>query len=134
RQNALVKRFRALVRAKPHGTGGYTGEILLDGEHLLQEALLCDVPIEVAAFSERQVANVLSPLGRMARDVRERGGRPLIGSEPVLAAMSPVQQPSGVVAIARARAIDVNVVFAAAVERVAPLPLVLVLAGVQDPG
>jgi TrmH family RNA methyltransferase len=44
--------------------------------------------------------------------------------------MSPVQHPSGVVAVARARPSDVRVVMAAATE----LPLVLVLAGLQDPG
>src|SRR4029079_17114261 len=47
-----------------------------------------------------------------------------------MAAMSPVQQPSGVIAIARARPTDVRVVMAAG----ATLPLVLVLAGLQDPG
>src|SRR4051812_19821045 len=88
RSNAVVKRFRDLARASratapvgrdaPHGTGGHAGEILLDGEHLVQEALACDIPIEVAAFSDRLVASVLSPLGRLARDVRKHGGRPLL--------------------------------------------------------
>ena len=152
RQNAVVKRFRELGRASRaaapigraavHGTGGHAGEILLDGMHLVQEALACDVPVEPAAFSDRLVANVLSPLARLAKDVRKRGGRSILVSDAVLAAMSPVQQPSGVVAIARARATDVGVVFAAArdggpstkpaVSR--HLPLVVVLAGLQDPG
>ena len=48
--------------------------------------------------------------------------------------MSPVQHPSGVVAIGRARATDVGVVFAAAVDAGPHLPLVVVLAGLQDPG
>jgi TrmH family RNA methyltransferase len=144
RQNAVVKRFRDLARAsrvaapvgraEPHGQGGHAGEILLDGAHLVQEALACDIPIEVAAFSDRQIANVLSPLARLARDVRKHGGRPLIVSDQVLAAISPVQQPSGVVAIARARAADVRVVFAAAAHGGSTIPIVLVLAGIQDPG
>jgi TrmH family RNA methyltransferase len=152
RQNAVVKRFRELARASRaaapvghaavHGTGGHAGEILLDGEHLLHEALACDVPVELAAFLERQVANVLSPLGRLAKDVRTRGGRVILVTDAVLAAISPVQHPAGVVAIARARATDVPVVFAAAHDngpstplRPAPhLPLVMVLAGLQDPG
>ncbi|HYT73664.1 MAG TPA: hypothetical protein VEL79_02845, partial [Vicinamibacterales bacterium] len=81
RQNAIVKRFRDLARAsrivapvtgaERDGHGGHPGEILLDGEHLLQEALACHVPIEIAAFSDRQAANALSPLGRLARDVRK---------------------------------------------------------------
>ena len=144
RQNAVVKRFRELARASKatapigraevHGTGGHAGEILLDGQHLVQEALACDVPVELAAFSDRQIVNVLSPLGRLEKDVRSRGGRTILVSDAVLAAISPVQHPSGVVAIARARATDVRVVFAAARDKGPHLPLVIVLAGVQDPG
>ena len=144
RQNAIVKRFRELARASRvaapvgraahHGAGGHAGDILLDGPHLLQEALACDVPVEVAAFSDRQVDNVLSPLARLATDVRKRGGRSIIVTDQVLAAISPVQHPSGVVAIARARAADVRVVFAAASDHGPHLPIVLVLARLQDPG
>src|SRR5262245_21968900 len=144
RQNAVVKRFRDLARAsraaapvgraEVHGTGGHAGEILLDGEHLLHEALACDVPVELAAFLDRQVGNVLSPLGRLAKDVRKRGGRVILVTDDVLAAISPVQHPAGVVAIGRARATDVPVVFAAAHDNGPHLPLVLVLAGLQDPG
>ena len=144
RQNAIVKRFRDLARASraaapvgrgaPHGTGGHAGEILLDGAHLVQEALACDVPVELAAFSDRQMENVLSPLARLAKDVRKRGGRPILVTDQVLAAISPVQHPAGVVAIGRARATDVRVVFAAAHDNGPHLPLVIVLAGLQDPG
>jgi TrmH family RNA methyltransferase len=140
RQNAIVKRFRELARAsrpvKANGSAdlsaraGHATEVLLDGEHLVQEALRCDIPIEIAAFADRQLDNVLSPVARIAKDVRKRGGRVLKVSDQVLAAMSPVQHPSGVVAIARARPADVRVVMAT----VTDLPLVLVLAGLQDPG
>jgi RNA methyltransferase, TrmH family len=140
RQNAIVKRFRDLARApRPHGLAaaddhaaraGHAAEVLLDGEHLVREALLCDVPVDVAAFSEKQIANARSPVARLARDVGKRGGRVLTVSEQVLAAMSPVQHPSGVVAIGRARPSTVRVVMS----RVVEMPLVLVLAGIQDPG
>jgi RNA methyltransferase, TrmH family len=138
RQNAIVKRFRELARtpravkgaADPSALAGHATEVLLDGEHLVQEALRCDIPIEIAAFADRQLENVLSPVARIARDVKTRGGRVLQVSDEVLAAMSPVQHPSGVVAIARARPADVRVVMAT----VTDLPLVLVLAGLQDPG
>jgi RNA methyltransferase, TrmH family len=138
RQNAIVKRFRELARtpraakgaADPAARAGHATEVLLDGEHLVQEALRCDIPIEIAAFADRQLENVLSPVARIARDVKTRGGRVLQVSDGVLAAMSPVQHPSGVVAIARARPADVRVVMAT----VTDLPLVLVLAGLQDPG
>jgi RNA methyltransferase, TrmH family len=138
RQNAIVKRFRDLARtarpvkadADPAARAGHSAEVLLDGEHLVQEALLCDIPIEIAAFADKQLHNVLSPMARIAKDVKKRGGRVLSVSDQVLAAMSPVQHPSGVVAIARTRPADVRVVMATVTE----LPLVLVLAGLQDPG
>jgi TrmH family RNA methyltransferase len=62
--------------------------------------------------------------------VKKRGGRIVAVTDQVLAAMSPVQHPSGVVAIGRARPADLPVVFSSA----AHLPLVVVVAGVQDPG
>jgi RNA methyltransferase, TrmH family len=140
RQNALVKRFRDLARtARPHALaghtehaakGGHAAEVLLDGEHLVQEALLCDIPVELAAFSDKQLTRTASPAARLAREVKKRGGRVVSVSEQVLAAISPVQNPSGVVAIGRARPADVRVVMSAVTER----PLVLVLAGIQDPG
>jgi TrmH family RNA methyltransferase len=138
RQNAIVKRFRDLARTTrpakadtgPFARAGISTEVLLDGEHLVQEALLCDIPVEIAVFSDRHLSNVLSPAARIAKDIKARGGRVLTGSDQVLAAMSPVQHSSGVVAIARARPADVRVVMAT----VTDLPLVLVLAGLQDPG
>jgi TrmH family RNA methyltransferase len=137
RQNAIVKRFRELARTSrggPHGThataAGHAADVLLDGEHLVQEALACDIPIEVAAFSDKQLANASSLVSRLARDVKKRGGRVMTVGDQVLAAISPVQHPSGVVAIARARPADVGVVMAG----VSDVPVTLVLAGLQDPG
>jgi TrmH family RNA methyltransferase len=131
RQNAIVKRFRDLARVSRTVTSaGHSTEVLLDGEHLVQEALACDIPVEIAAFSDRHLTNPESPLAGIAMNITKRGGRVITVTEQVLAAMSPVQQPSGVVAIARARPADIRVVMAA----VTDLPLVLVLAGLQDPG
>jgi TrmH family RNA methyltransferase len=137
RQNAIVKRFRELARASrggPRGThataAGHAAEVLLDGEHLVQEALACDIPIEIAAFSDKQLANALSSVSRLARDVKQRGGRVMTVGDQVLAAISPVQNPSGVVAIGRARPSDLGVVMSG----VSELPVTLVLAGLQDPG
>ena len=137
RQNATVKRFRDLarasrgsVRAEHASQAGLSAEVLLDGEHLVHEAIACDIPIEIAAFSERQLEDVRSPIARIASDVKQRGGRVLAVGDQVLAAMSPVQHPSGVVAIAHARPADLRVVMSA----VSDLPLVMVLASLQDPG
>jgi RNA methyltransferase, TrmH family len=125
RQNAIVKRFRELARASGTTT---PGEVLLDGAHLVQEALACGVAVEVAAFSDRQVGAAQSPLARIAKDVKKHGGRVLSVSDHVLAAMSPVQHPSGVVAIGHTHPSDLRAAFAVAPQ------LVLVLAGLQDPG
>jgi TrmH family RNA methyltransferase len=137
RQNAIVKRFRELARTSrggPRGTHatapGHAAEVLLDGEHLLQEALACDIPIEVAAFSDKQLADSRSRLSGLARDIKKRGGRVMTVGDPVLAAISPVQHPSGVVAIGRARPSDIGVVLSG----LSDLPVALVLAGLQDPG
>jgi RNA methyltransferase, TrmH family len=125
RQNAIVKRFRELARASG---GAAAGEILLDGAHLVQEALACGVSVEIAAFSDHHVGTTRSPLAGIADEVKKHGGRVLTVSDQVLAAMSPVQHPSGVVAIAHARPSDLRAAFADAPQ------LVLVLAGLQDPG
>lgn len=134
RQNAIVKRFRDLARAS-----SASPEVLLDGAHLVEEAVACGVPIEVAAISDRQPVGARSPLSPLAQSVKRQGGRVLSVSNAVLAAMSPVQHPSGVVAIARAKRSDIASVFAshagAAPHRsTVRAPLVVVLAGLQDPG
>ena len=135
RQNAIVKRFRELARAP--GTATST-EILLDGVHLLQEALATGVSVEVAAFSERHLAHAQSPLAQLARDLDKRGGRTIGVTDQVLAAMSPVEHPSGVVAIAHAQASRLDAAFAVGTDLTSGsaslTPLVLVLAGIQDPG
>lgn len=124
RQNAIVKRFRDLAH------GGHTAEILLDGEHLVEEALACGIPIDIAAFSDTRLDGLHSPLARLAREVETHGARVLTVADSVLSAMSPVQQPSGVVAIAQARPVELSAIMDAASDR----RLVIVLAGLQDPG
>ena len=90
-------------RRRPARRGAAMRGILLDGEHLVQEAILCDIPIEIAAFADKQ----LSPTSSRRRPAREGHQRSAAAAcmqssaTQVLAAMSPVQQPSGVVAIAR---------------------------------
>jgi TrmH family RNA methyltransferase len=134
RQNAIVKRFRDLARPRRGGasTAASPGrcDVLLDGEHLIEEALASEVPIEIAAFTDRYLADAASPGTRLAREVERRGGRAVAVGERVLTALSPVQHPSGLVAIGQARLDSVESVLAGA-RRFAP---VLVLAGLQDPG
>jgi len=111
-----VRQFRDVAQ------GDVDEALLLDGDHLIQEALTSGVVIDVAAFSERLAA------GRLAMRLQDAGTRVVLVSDGVLDAMSPVQSPSGVVAIAQKPA--------ASLERtLAKTPqLVLMLHDVQDPG
>ncbi len=118
RQHAGVKACRAIVR-------GDDDRLLLDGWHLLEDALAAHARIESVAVVNETHAPEHAALVLRAR----AGGATVLQVTPdVLAAMSPVRTPSGVVAIA-AR----PVVNRAAL--VAPEPALVVAAcGVQDPG
>jgi len=120
RHNSIVTRFRDLARAR-----GSDGSVLLDGEHLVEEALASGVPLDTVAFVERRVDGLAD--GLVAR-VERAGAQTVRVPEAVLAAMSPVRQPSGIVAIARATPASLDDTLAH------PPQLVLVLAGVQDAG
>jgi TrmH family RNA methyltransferase len=117
RQNPLVKRFRELA-----AHGSRSGEVLLDGEHLLSEALASGVPVEIAAIATR-----LSAAPSVSR-ASNAGTKIVPVADNVLGAISPVRTPSGVVAIARVRPATLD-------EALASTPqLLLVLNGVQDAG
>ena len=96
--------------------------MLLDGDHLIQEAVASGVAISNAAFSERLADS------RLASRLQSAGTRVVVVSDAVLDAMSPVRSPSGVVAIARRPAASLE-------DALAKTPaLVLMLHDVQDPG
>lgn len=121
RQNALVKRFRALAQQRSPDEPS----VLLDGTHLVEEALASSVPLETAVFSENAANGHLAPLlDRVARS----GTRTVIASEAVFPAVSPVQHPSGVAAIAHITARRLDDILGAHPQ------LFLMLDGVQDPG
>ena len=120
RQNPVVKRFRELVRA-----GADQEHVLLDGEHLVSEAILSRVPLELAAVSERFARGRLRAL---VTDLKRAGIKTLSVTDAVLAAISPVQHPTGVVAIARRLPASLDQVF-----HLSP-QLLLLIADVQDPG
>jgi TrmH family RNA methyltransferase len=119
RQNPAVKRFRD-VRS-----GRVDGLMLLDGAHLLEEALRSGVAIDAAAFSNQLLD---ARLAGLAARTHEAGARVLGVSDSVLGAMSPVRHPSGVVAIAVRPRATLATVFDRRPQ------LVLLLDGVQDPG
>jgi TrmH family RNA methyltransferase len=117
RQHAIVKTFRAVAR-------GSNSQLLLDGWHLLVEALTANLEVEtVAVTGQPEAADT-----RVIERARRRGAEILTVSAPVLDALSPVRTPTGVVAIARRPAVDASAVLSP------PPALVLAMAGVQDPG
>jgi len=116
RQNAIVKRFRALHAARADDT------VLLDGAHLLEEALSAGLPIEIAAFAEPLAS------GSLATELARAGTRTVVVAPRVLSAISPVRQPSGVVSIARLRAASLDAALGG------NPPLTVILHEVQDPG
>jgi len=118
RQNPIVKRFRAAAGSASDG-------LLLDGAHLLEEALAADLRVEVVAIRD-DLAN--GPAGALVRRAESRGARVFTVSDTVLTAMSPVRRPSGMVALARRRPVTLD----DALQR-AP-QFVLMLADIQDPG
>jgi TrmH family RNA methyltransferase len=118
RQNAAVKRFRAASEAADH-------EILLDGAHLLGDALAAGVPVDVVAIEEGLSSGEIP---RLAQQAEAAGARVLAVTPAVLAAMSPVRQPSGIVAVAHRRECTLEDALGGAPQ------LVLMLEQVQDPG
>ena len=118
RQNPIVRRFREIAR-----TPG--DSLLLDGAHLVAEALLAHLPVEVVAVDSAAANGEVSALARRAA---EAGARVLDVSSSVLEAMSPVHRPSGIVAIAQRRESTLDQALGGEAQ------MVLMLEHVQDPG
>jgi TrmH family RNA methyltransferase len=120
RQNPLVARFRAAAR----GEAG--APLLLDGPHLLGDALAAHLSIvyaavTAAALDREDVSALVVALGGAGVEVT-------IVSPPVMNAISPVRTPSGIVALADRPAGEPERMFAGAA------PLVVVASDMQDPG
>ena len=120
RHNPIVKRFRDLARP-----GSSAGAMLLDGEHLIEDALGAAVPIEIAVFADRLAGERFRSL---AARTAAAGARTIAVPDQVLAAISPVKNPSGAVAIGRYRTASLAEILGAS------SPLILVLHEIQDPG
>ena len=120
RQNPLVARCRAIARNEEDGF------ILLDGPHLVGEALAAGLTIEQTIVSEADAGRAdVAPL--VARC--ERDGIPVTAATSmVMAAVSPVRSSSAIVAIAVRPAEPATEPFAA------PHALVVIACDVQDPG
>ena len=120
RSNPIVTRFREVARGR--GPGDL---ILLDGEHLVDEALMSGVAIDTVALSD----SLVDALADAIVDRVTRAGATVVRvAAPVMAAMSPVRQPSGIVALAHATPASLDEALASAPQ------LVLLLDGIQDAG
>jgi TrmH family RNA methyltransferase len=122
RQNPIVKTCRALAR------GGRDAQVLLEGRRLVEDAVAAGVPVRLVAVSARLLDREDPAVGRLLATLEAAGVRVVSATPAVMAAMSPVRTPSGVVAIAERTSAPPERVFAG------DAPLVFVLAGLQDPG
>ncbi len=123
RQNPLVARFRsAQIGRLPRE------QVLLDGARLIGDAQDSKVKIDVALFSMSALKGDARLMG-LAKRLADSGAKVLNVSEVVMRATSPVQTPSGVVAIAIHRPYPITRIM-----NTVKNGLVLVAVGVQNPG
>jgi TrmH family RNA methyltransferase len=119
RQNALVSTFREAAR------GDLAGRVLLDGTHLVSEALTAGVRIRDVVVGSEALSRpeILTLAERVARS----GAAVMSATAPVMSAVSPVRSASPIVAIAD-RPNHAERMFSRRD------PFVLVACDIQDPG
>ena len=123
RQNPLVARYRDVA------SGEAPDLVLLDGIHLVADALAAGLLIHSAAVAiDDAVGSPNDALRALLGRLGDANVDLVDAPASVMAAISPVQSPSAIVAIAERPSAAVEDVFAG------PMPLVLVAVGVQDPG
>ncbi len=122
RQHPLVATCRALAK------GDDRSRMLLDGAHLVAEALEADVRLETVVFSEQAWTDERPELEALRPRALASGATVVRAAAAVLDAMSPVRRPSGVLGIAhRPRR---------ALPAASPtsIPMLVIVVDVQDPG
>ena len=120
RNNPLIRRFREVARASRIGS-----TVLLDGPHLLEEALRSRIELQVVAFTESAAARH-APL---VQRCRQAAARIITVPDTLGEAISPVRTASGIVALASLAPSTLESVIAAESPQ-----LIVVLESVQDPG
>jgi len=123
RQDPIVRQCRQLA-GDPSSDGG----ILLDGAHLIREALHAGVTIDVVLVTSNYFEHTTVSDAAIPADAAHAGARVFAVTTSVMNAASPVRTPSGIVAIARWTSPPIAATFA-------PAPALAVgLVAVQDPG
>jgi TrmH family RNA methyltransferase len=120
RQNPLVARFRDAARGEPADV------ILLDGAHLVSDALAAGLDIALVAVTPalRERSDIDALLGALAG----AGVTVATVAQPVMDAISPVRSASGIAALASRPSTTVERLYSGGA------PLVAVAVDVQDPG
>jgi TrmH family RNA methyltransferase len=121
RHNPIVKAFRAAAQ------GRSAGRLLLEGARLVEEALQSGVPVSTAAVTVSRGGRADGSEALVAA-LEAAGAHVIAVSKTVMAAISPVRTPSGIVALADHRPAPLDAAFGS------PPQLVLILARLQDPG
>ncbi|MFN2444263.1 MAG: TrmH family RNA methyltransferase [Vicinamibacterales bacterium] len=119
RQHAIVGRYRRAAR-------GDATLALIDGWHLLQEAVAAVLPIVEIAVEATRVPAAASQA--VVDQAARRGARVLTVSSSVMDALSPVKTPSGVVALVERPEGDWGRL------RTTKDALIVMAVGLQDPG
>ena len=123
RHNPLVRTFR---EAAEHTDGGGL-RLLLDGIHLIRDAVAAGLTIDTVAVTH-QLAAEDSTAGHFVRGLERTNTDVVEVSESVMSSLSPVRSPSGVVALATRRPVTADTVCSD------PRALVVAAVDVQDPG
>lgn len=121
RRNPLVDTFRDTARGGPGSL-----DMLLEGEHLVREAVESAMALSVLAVTSRW--SQAPATHALIAGLSARGTRVVEVAETVMHAASPARTPSGMLAIARRPHASLEALLAAADA------LTLIACGVQDPG
>jgi TrmH family RNA methyltransferase len=120
RQNALVSRFRAVAQGNDRSLA------LLDGTHLVTAALDAGIALQQVVVTSEGLAG--NDIAELAGRIEAAGIEIISASASVMAALSPVRSPSGIVAVADRPAGGESRMFDAVT------PVIVCAVDVQDPG
>jgi TrmH family RNA methyltransferase len=120
RQNPLVARFRTAAR------GDVGGVMLLDGAHLVADAIAAKITFQLAAVTPGSSDE--PDIGALVVALQRDGVEVITVSASVMDAVSPVKTPSGIVALAECPTAGGEALYSGAAA------LVVSAVDVQDPG